>query len=103
MPLANLMITDGDFGYNRDVSQMATRFWVQRFFVVFAGAFLVIAVAQFLKHHDLSYVLKDGLIWAGATAAVFTAARIYQSSKGQHCAVCNDTPEMRQSNSANSQ
>ena len=81
---------------------MGTRFWVQRFFVVFVGAFLVIAVAQFLKHHDLSYALKNGLIWAGVAAAVFTVARIYQSNKGQNCAICKDTPEMRQGNSAHS-
>jgi hypothetical protein len=81
---------------------MGTRFWIQRFLVVFAGAFLVIAVAQFLKRHDPSYAVKDGLIWAGVAATVFTAARIYQSSRGQHCAVCKDTPEMQQGNSPHS-
>jgi hypothetical protein len=69
-------------------------FWVRRFVVVFAGAFVVIAGVQFLKGHTLDYSVTEGLLWSVITATVFTAARIYQSRKQQHCAICRDTPEM---------
>jgi len=74
---------------------MGTAFWIRRFMRVFSIAFVVIACAQALKGHALAYSLTQGLIWAAASAMVFTAARLYQSRKGQHCALCRDTPEMR--------
>jgi hypothetical protein len=49
-----------------------------------------------LKGHDLAYSATQGAIWGAIAAVVFTAARIYQSRKGQHCAICKDTPEMQQ-------
>jgi hypothetical protein len=76
---------------------MGTAFWVRRFLFVFAIAVCVISVAQFLKGHDLRYSLTQGLIWAAISASIFTGARIYQSSKGVHCAICRDTPEMQAS------
>jgi hypothetical protein len=77
---------------------MGTAFWIKRFLVVLAGAFLVICAAQMLKGHDFSYAAIQGAIWGVITATVFTVARIYQSRKGQHCAICKDTPEMQQPN-----
>jgi len=82
---------------------MGTPFWIRRFLVVFVGAFLVICAAQFLRHRNLSYAVEEGLVCAGITAAIFTAARIYQSSQGQHCAICKDSPEMQRGNSTNSE
>ncbi len=72
---------------------MSTSFWIRRFFTVFAGAFLVIAMAQFLRHHTISYL--ETLFWATLSATIFTVGRIYQSRRGQHCAICKDTPEMQ--------
>ena len=74
---------------------MGTSFWVRRFVTVALGALVIIAVAQLLKGNTLTYSLTHAGVWALVTAAVFTAARIYQSRRGQHCAVCRDTPEMR--------
>ena len=76
---------------------MGTAFWVRRFLLVFAIASCVIAGTQLLKGHDLNYSLTQGLLWAAITASVFTVARIYQSRKGVHCAICRDTPEMQAS------
>ena len=74
---------------------MGTLFWIKRFFVVFAGAFVVICAAQLLKGHDLSYAATQAGLWGAIAAAVFTVARLYQSRQGQHCAVCNDIPEVQ--------
>lgn len=76
---------------------MGTAFWIKRFFTVLLGAFVVICAAQLLKGHDLIYACMQGAIWGLVSAAVFTGARIYQSSKGQHCAICKDTHEMQES------
>lgn len=74
---------------------MGTAFWIKRFFVVFAGASLIICAAQMLKGHELPYSVAQGAIWGAIAAIVFTAARLYQSRQGQHCAICKDTPEMQ--------
>lgn len=77
---------------------MGTTFWIKRFLTVLAGAFVVIGAAQMLKGHDLPYSVTQAAIWAAITATVFTVARFYQSRRGQHCAICKDTPEMQQAN-----
>ena len=75
---------------------MGVAFWVRRFFVVLVGAFVLITGVQLLKGHARDAALVHGLIWAPLTAAVFVTGRLYQSRRGQHCAVCQDTPEMQQ-------
>lgn len=77
---------------------MGTAFWIKRFLIVLVGAFVVIGAAQMLKGHDLPYSVTQGAIWGVITATVFIVARLFQSRRGQHCAVCKDTPEMRQVN-----
>lgn len=74
---------------------MGTAFWVRRFLSVFAGAFVVIAAVQLLKGRDVGNATLMALAWAAAAATVFTTSRIYQSRRGQHCAICKDTPEMQ--------
>ncbi|MCM2256371.1 MAG: hypothetical protein NDJ94_11950 [Vicinamibacteria bacterium] len=69
-------------------------FWIRRFLTVFAGAFVVIAAAQLLKGRAMEDAAWHASLWAAAAAAVFTASRLYQSRRGQHCAICKDTPEM---------
>jgi len=72
---------------------VGAKFWIKRFLTVLLGAFLIIGVAQMLKTRDLQYSLTQALTWGLASAAVFTAARLYHSRKGRHCAICKDTPE----------
>lgn len=74
---------------------MGSAFWLKRFLLVMAGACTVICLAQLRKGHDLEYAAAEGAIWGMISAAVFTAARFWQARKGQHCALCKDTPEMR--------
>ena len=74
---------------------MSAKFWFKRFLTVLIGAFLVIGSAQMIKTHDLRYALIQALTWGIASAVVFTGARLYQSKRGQHCAICRDTPEMQ--------
>lgn len=74
---------------------MSKWFWLKRFFVVLIGAFIIIAGAQWLKGNDALYAATHGAIWSLISAIIFTAARFYQSRRGQHCALCKDTPEMQ--------
>lgn len=73
---------------------MSRAFWTRRFLTVFAGAFAVIAAAELLKGRGIEDAASHAALWAVAAAAVFTASRLYQSRRGQHCAICKDAPEM---------
>lgn len=73
---------------------MGASFWVKRFVVVLASAWAIISSAQLLQGESLAYSASQGLLWAAISASIFTGARIYQSRKKQHCALCRDTPEM---------
>ena len=72
---------------------MSPTFWIRRFLLVFALALVIIAGAQMLKGHALRYSLTQGLLWAAIASTIFTGARIFQSRRGQHCAICRDTRE----------
>jgi len=74
---------------------VGTKFWVKRFFVVLCGAFIIISGAQMLKGHDFIYCITQGLLWSVITATIFVLGRIYQSRRGQHCSICQDTPEVK--------
>jgi hypothetical protein len=75
---------------------MGPAFWVRRFCFVFLLALVIITGAQRLKGHAVADIIGESVLWAAISAAVFTAARIYHSQKGRHCALCGDTPEMQQ-------
>jgi hypothetical protein len=74
---------------------MDTKFWIKRFLTVLAGAFVVICAAQLLQGRNLHHSALHGGIWALLSATVFTVSRYFQARRGQHCAVCRDTPEMQ--------
>lgn len=74
---------------------MTTGFWIKRFFTVLAIAFAIICAAQYAKSHDLAYAVTQGAIWSLLSAFVFTIARYFQARRGQHCAICRDTPQMQ--------
>jgi hypothetical protein len=75
---------------------MGTAFWIRRFLSVFALAFLVIAASQLLlRGRSPGDAALQGLIWAGIAASLFTATRLYRSRRGEACALCRDTPELR--------
>jgi hypothetical protein len=81
---------------------MGSAFWIRRGLTVLVAAFVVICVAQLLKGHSWSYAAGQGAAWGVISAAVFTTARFFQARRGQHCAVCKDTPETQQSPNASS-
>lgn len=72
---------------------MGMAFWIRRFAVVFAVAFVLIAAAQLLRGHPAAHAATHGLVWAAVSTAIFIASRIYQSRQGRHCALCRDTPD----------
>jgi hypothetical protein len=74
---------------------MGKRFWIRRYLTVFAAAFGLIAASHLARGRPIDHAATEGLLWAFLTATVFTSARLYQSRRGQHCALCRDTPESR--------
>jgi len=74
---------------------VGAKFWIKRFLTVLVGGFVVIGVAQMIKTRDLHYSLIQASTWGFASAVVFTLTRLYRSRRGQHCALCKDTPEMQ--------
>lgn len=77
--------------------KMGTAFWVRRYFFVWGSSLLIIAGAHLVRGRGISYAISEGALWGLITATVFVGARIWQSRRKQHCAICRDTPEMRQS------
>lgn len=75
---------------------MSTAFWIRRFLTVLAGAFVIICAAQLLKGHDWVFSVTEAAIWGTLSASLFTVARLFQARRGQHCALCKDTPAMQQ-------
>lgn len=73
---------------------MGARFWIRRFAVALAIAFVAIAAGQYLlRDRTLDYAIRHGLLWGVITAAIFTATALYRWRKGQHCALCTTPPE----------
>ncbi|MEO8803646.1 MAG: hypothetical protein ABI304_00620 [Rudaea sp.] len=75
---------------------MSIGFWVKRFLTVLMGAFAIILVALLLKGHDVVYSATQAAMWSTLSALVFTTARFFQAKRGQHCAICMDTPQVQQ-------
>jgi hypothetical protein len=74
---------------------MGRAFWIKRFLAATALVFAILMIVELLKGHALEPALAFSALWSLITSAVFTGARIYQSRKGRHCAICRDTPESR--------
>lgn len=79
----------------REKILMGTLFWLRRYAVVFAAAFVVIGAGQLLKGHAAGYAASQAVLWAAMSASVFLATRLVQSHRGRHCTLCRDTPAMR--------
>lgn len=75
---------------------MGKAFWIRRFFFVWGLAFVVIAMAQVLKGRELMFAVAEGARWGLLASMVFVTARVWQSRRKQHCAICRDTPEMHE-------
>lgn len=75
---------------------MGTGFWIKRFLVVLVGAFAIIFAVQLLKGHSRDYALEQAAIWGTLAALIFGITRFFRARRGQHCAICKDTPEMQQ-------
>ena len=72
---------------------MGAIFWIKRFFVVYAGVFLVLVLAERIKGHDWHTAIAFSAVWALVSTGIFVRARRYQAKRGQACAICRDTPE----------
>lgn len=76
---------------------MGTRFWAVRTLQVLALCFGILLAVSFAKGRAPRAALEFSAFWAAVTTAVFIPARWFQARRGQHCALCRDTPETRRS------
>lgn len=75
---------------------MGMAFWIRRFVLVYLTALVAIGAAQWFRGRSIEVAIEHALLWAGISSVVFVSARLYQARRGQHCALCADTPEMAQ-------
>jgi hypothetical protein len=71
---------------------MGTTFWIRRYVLTLVLAFVVFAGAHLLRGRPFESSVVEALIWSVIFASIFVGTRMYQSRKGVHCAICNDTP-----------
>lgn len=71
---------------------MGTTFWIRRALTVFALAAAVLFVVSLLKGRGVADAVAYSATWAALSTAVFVTGRLYQSRRGQACALCQDTP-----------
>ena len=74
---------------------MGAAFWIRRAATVYALVAAVLFVVRLLKGEGVAEAVAFSATWALLTTAVFIGARLYQSRRGQHCALCQDTPAAR--------
>lgn len=72
---------------------MPLSFWIRRTATVFALVAVVLFVVRVLRGDAAPEAMTYSALWAALTTAVFISARVVQSRRGQHCALCQDTPE----------
>lgn len=77
---------------------MSTKFWILRAIRVFTLVAILLFMVEILKGHDIQSALSFALLWSFIATAIFIATRLYHSSKGRHCALCNDTPDDKKAN-----
>lgn len=71
----------------------STRFWIGRFFLVVAVAFVCLLAASLLRGRPLEKALTESLTWAMIASAIFTGSRYTRAKKGIACALCKDSVE----------
>lgn len=71
---------------------MGASFWIRRAASVFAMIAAVLFAVSLLKGRGLLGSAELAAVWASASTAVFVGARLYQSSRGQRCELCQDVP-----------
>lgn len=78
--------------FHSERPNMGTAFWIRRTATVFAIVATVLYVVSLLKGRGFLGSAEFAAVWAAASTAVFVGARLYQSSRGQHCELCQDVP-----------
>jgi uncharacterized membrane protein len=68
---------------------MNKQLWARRFAIIFALAFVVIALAQILRGRTVEYALLHALGWSTISATIFVAAQAHRERKQERCAVCD--------------
>jgi multisubunit Na+/H+ antiporter MnhF subunit len=72
---------------------MRTLFWIRRFVLIFAGAFVLLSTIYVMRGRALKDAVAEAALWSAIAAALFIATRLYYSSQGRRCELCKDMPD----------
>ena len=72
---------------------MRFNFWLKRFVQVFLVAFAILTASELLKQHGLGNALLFAALWSFISTSIFIGVRIYYTSRGKNCPMCNDLPQ----------
>jgi hypothetical protein len=78
---------------------MSKAFWVKQTLIVFVVALALITAVHLLKGNPFAASIRFGVFWSAAATAIFSATRLWRSSRREYCALCGDTAEMQQAGS----
>ena len=69
---------------------MRIGFWVKHFLFVASLAFLILLGVELVKGHGWKGAIQFASLWSLISASVFIGTRIYYSSRGVGCPLCDD-------------
>lgn len=64
---------------------MGAAFWLKRFLLAFAAAFVVLLVAELAKQHSQVAALRFAGLWGLATGTIFTLASYIRYRRNPAC------------------
>ena len=75
---------------------MRFNLWFKRFLQVFLVTFAILTASEMLKQHGFTSALRFAALWSFLSSSIFIGIRIYYTSKGKNCPMCNDLPQTQQ-------
>lgn len=71
---------------------MRVKLWVKLASTLFAVILCVLFSVYMIKDHGMVKAAWSAALWSLVSTSVFVATRLYHSSKGRRCELCNDMP-----------
>lgn len=72
---------------------MGITFWVRRTIAVFVIIGAVLFAVSLLKGREAEAALVFAASWSAVSTAIFITTRLIRSRRGEHCELCQDTPQ----------
>lgn len=72
---------------------MENTFWVRRTITVFFTIGAALFAVSLLKGRGTEAALIFAASWSAVSTAIFITTRVVRSRRGEHCELCQDTPQ----------